>query len=1141
MLAFNGRVGSLLVIIGISAALLAPFANADDTTAPAPREETPTAGSPLGPLPPPVAQAPEGAVIRNIAGGSASATTTNSLSPDFLEAPLTFNGGYVQHTPHVYVIFWGNEWTKSENATTKNLLREWYKSVGGTSYSGILTQYFDAGGQITGQSYLAASYVDTRQEHPVEASVGKMLAEVHESIISQGWGPPNVENQYVVIAPPRTTLSKEEVREEEETGGQICGYHTWQDPEHGGPIVATLVYARNTNGNCDPRILPIWQSLQGTLSHEWAEAATDPIVTDQKTGLHYLGWTNGIILRETATEREWEAEEIADHCEAYNAVQAGPSFWVDLLWDNYENARGTRTCTASDGSPESLFPGTSTGVPSSAFHHGQAFGALHPAGFIDKYHFTLSEPNHGEYQTEPIPEGETGEGEFGAVPVTASFSGLKGERAYHVQLAALNQAMVGEISEIATWQWGQEMVLNTPSLKPVVTVSEPKEEFGGHVLLQGSVNPQEEETQYWLEWGGTAGVYPATEAEQEAAALEHGWAGAGTQPVPILFEQTGLKGETTYHYRIKGRNGEGVTRAADYVFTTPDWRPAVALKPATDKPGTVTVHATINPMGFHTSYIVKWDTLKDGEHESVVEDAGEGTSPKTLSYTFAAVGETSYGYELVATNVEGNNHPPATGGITTPDWRPIVAVEEPAESVRASRATLSGSVNPNGFPTSYQFEYGPSTQYGSVIPLPGWEEKLAPDELPLPVATVASTLEPETTYHYRLSGTNREGTHVTDDHEFTTRGPTALCRALLEGGCTTADQYPVGTEVRERLMPGTSATFQTTGLSFECRESELVGRVSGEGGTPMNIEVTEARFGHCLSLGLPVYVTAESLPYLSGLLYEGGGSGSVGLSGRSAPIGITTDYTFYGQTCRYSIPSVTGGLKGGVPATIQVHGLMMKESGTTTYCGSETGSTFSGNYELAVPEPAFAVPAPKMALCHQAINPCPENAQYRGALQVEAKLSPGTKAIFKGEDGVAECASSEIYGEGTSLVGPVVSIEIRALTFTNCTGVSAASAAFLPYMAALERTEGSDGTVGITGNAGGRHPVIVFQGCGDLPCAIGALELIAAFKGGSPPTLVLESAPLPLGEVNEASGNSVELTASYSLTRPSPLFAGAGS
>jgi streptogramin lyase len=80
-------------------------------------------------------------------------------------------------------------------------------------------------------------------------------------------------------------------------------------------------------------------------------------------------------------------------------------------------------------------------------------------------------------------------------------------------------------------------------------------------------------------------------------------------------------------------------------------------------------------------------------------------------------------------------------------------------------ATLAGKVRPNSQATTYHFEWGSTTSYGSSTPLtPAGSGASA-----LPVTATISALASAGTYHYRLVATNASGTTNGADAVFTTQ------------------------------------------------------------------------------------------------------------------------------------------------------------------------------------------------------------------------------------------------------------------------------------------------------------------------------------------------------------------------------------
>jgi sugar lactone lactonase YvrE len=86
-------------------------------------------------------------------------------------------------------------------------------------------------------------------------------------------------------------------------------------------------------------------------------------------------------------------------------------------------------------------------------------------------------------------------------------------------------------------------------------------------------------------------------------------------------------------------------------------------------------------------------------------------------------------------------------------------------NVTATNATLTGSVQPNGWPTTYHFEYGPTTSYGSTAPVP--DASLKSETTAEEVAGTA-IVAPGREYHYRLVATDAGGTTYGADGTFTT-------------------------------------------------------------------------------------------------------------------------------------------------------------------------------------------------------------------------------------------------------------------------------------------------------------------------------------------------------------------------------------
>jgi NHL repeat len=82
----------------------------------------------------------------------------------------------------------------------------------------------------------------------------------------------------------------------------------------------------------------------------------------------------------------------------------------------------------------------------------------------------------------------------------------------------------------------------------------------------------------------------------------------------------------------------------------------------------------------------------------------------------------------------------------------------------ADSVTLEGTVNPEGVQTGYRFEYGTEATYGGAGP----EVEAGAGSADVPASFLLEGLEPNTTYHYRLTASNSLGANSGDDATFTT-------------------------------------------------------------------------------------------------------------------------------------------------------------------------------------------------------------------------------------------------------------------------------------------------------------------------------------------------------------------------------------
>jgi sugar lactone lactonase YvrE len=124
-----------------------------------------------------------------------------------------------------------------------------------------------------------------------------------------------------------------------------------------------------------------------------------------------------------------------------------------------------------------------------------------------------------------------------------------------------------------------------------------------------------------------------------------------------------------------------------------------------------------------------------------------------------------YEVRVVASNSRASvtTDPTAVSTLTGPPVTDTAA----ATGVTETSAVLNGNINPLGQLTTYYYEYGETTAYGSRIPV-SIEATAGSGRVYKSFSRKITGLSPGTTYHFRLVATNSLGTTEGPDRAFTT-------------------------------------------------------------------------------------------------------------------------------------------------------------------------------------------------------------------------------------------------------------------------------------------------------------------------------------------------------------------------------------
>ncbi len=395
---------------------------------------------------------------------------------------------------------------------------------------------------------------------------------------------------------------------------------------------------------------------------------------------------------------------------------------------------------------------TPTGVIQTSVH---ATGEVKPdgAGGVTECEFVYGpDAGYTEGSVPCSPEASVGSPIGANTAVSADITGLTSGTRYHYRLIA------GNANGAAP---GSDEAFETLVPVPGTTTEEAKNVGKDSAELNGSFTGNGEDTHYYFEYGKTESYGSSVPASPADAGSPSG----ETHVAPITV--TGLEGATEYHFRLVATNKYGTSRGGDLTFTTP-----VSISNlTTDPPSGVTdtsaeLNGSFDADGRETHYFFEWGETASYGHSTPAPpgDLVPGTSgrvhvpPIEIS---GLGGGFSYHYRVVASNSSGTTYgqdvifktaeAPTVSNINSRDLQPTAA-------------ELVGEVNPRYGETTYEFEWGSTTNYGNVTPVPAGDA--GSGNASVPVSVALEGLEEGVTYHFRLVATNQYGSTASSDQSF---------------------------------------------------------------------------------------------------------------------------------------------------------------------------------------------------------------------------------------------------------------------------------------------------------------------------------------------------------------------------------------
>jgi len=380
-----------------------------------------------------------------------------------------------------------------------------------------------------------------------------------------------------------------------------------------------------------------------------------------------------------------------------------------------------------------------------------------------------------------------------------------------------------------------------------------------------------------------------------------------------------------------------------------------------------TVSGTVNPSGAATSYYFEYGSTSAYGVQTSPTSAGAGTANVAVQQTLSGLtASTTYHYRLVATSPGGTTY--------GQDAAPAVTTGT-ATSVSFASASLTGSVDPEGVPTTYYFQYGDTLAYGAKTAVESAASGTASQAVSAPIAGLASA----TTYHYRLVATSAGGTVVGADATLTTTKtppPLVATAAATAVGTTSATlnatvnpngvasnyYFEYGTTSSYgRSTPSQSAGSGTAAASYRAALNGLVP------GTTYHYRVVAVSAGGTVDGRDATLATAKTpAPTVVSGAASAVTTTTASLAGTIDPHGIATTYYFLYGTKSPTTRTPTASAGAGT-ATVAVSAALANLVPGTTYsyrlvgAGASTVTGSIGHFTTAkIPASLSLTPTPSL-------------------------------------------------------------------------------------------------------------------------------------------------------------------------------------
>jgi hypothetical protein len=323
--------------------------------------------------------------------------------------------------------------------------------------------------------------------------------------------------------------------------------------------------------------------------------------------------------------------------------------------------------------------------------------------------------------------------------VPEAVTGLQPGTTNHFQLIAANSDGTN---------YGADLSWINAANAPSVTTLAASSVGATNATLNGTVLPNGATTSVYFEYGLTTSYGSFTGTNSVNTLL------TSTTNISLLI--TNLQPGATYHYQLVAVNSAGTSVGGDMTFANLFSGPVVATLAASSITATsANLNASIDPDGLSAAYYFQYGpTIGYGNYSATNTLSVNLASNQIVTLPISGlVPATTNHFQIVASNSDGVVY---GNDITFTNLAaaPFVATLGATNAYGGGTVFLTASILPNGDATTYYFNYGLTTSYGSVSPLGTLTSNLtAPQTVVVSVAGLPAGVP----FHYQVVASNAMG------------------------------------------------------------------------------------------------------------------------------------------------------------------------------------------------------------------------------------------------------------------------------------------------------------------------------------------------------------------------------------------------